>query len=639
MDSTQQLENNLAISLLNAAPVIVLLLDLRGNIEYVNPFFEHLSGYKLNDIKGKEWFSTFLPERDVNRMRELFIVAVHDTPIRNNVNHIITRDGEEREIEWSGHAMRDEGNAITGVLSIGQDVTERNQAERALKEKNRRQQEIFNSLFGFVGIFSLDGNLLEANDAPFLAAGLRREDVINKPFADSYWWSFSSEVQDRVRNALARAGQGETVRYDTPVRLRNGVIRTLDIMFGPLCDKSGQVTEIIGYGVDITERKKIEQKLDVKRRIIDLAHNSVVSTDLEGIVVSWNAGAESLFGYSKNEAIGRHISFVCRERNHDFLNRIIQQLKQQGFYEAEVELVNKSDEDFFGYISLSLLHDDQDHAVGMVGYAMDITERKLMEAELENYREVLETEVDMRTADLRAARDEAERANLSKSEFLSRMSHELRTPMNAILGFGHMLKLDSDQFTPTQKENVEEILEAGDHLLTLINGVLDLAKIESGKMEVSLEKLAVSDVVMRCISLIDPLAKQRKVSIIEEISEDELFVQADFVRLKQVLLNFLSNAVKYNHQQGSVIIHSELADENMLRLKVSDTGVGMSAKDLEKLFTSFERFRSGNHEEGAGIGLVISKQLAQLMGGNIGVESVPGKGSTFWVELELIKEE
>jgi PAS domain S-box-containing protein len=639
MESTQRIENDFADSLLNTAPVIVLLLDLRGNIEYANPFFEQLSGYKLDDIKGKEWFSSFLPERDVKHIREVFQKATYDEPIRNNINSIVIRGGEEREIEWSAQALRDEENTITGVLSIGQDVTERYRAEHALKEKSRRQQEILDSLFGFVGILSLDGKLLEVNDAPILAAGLSREEVINQPFAETYWWSFSEGAQDSVRDALVRAGQGETVRFDTPVQVMDGMMRTLDVMFGPLCDKAGQVTEVIGFGVDITERKKVEQKLDIKTRIIERSHNSVVSTDLDGIVVSWNAGAESLFGYSKKEALGRHVSFVFREKKHAYLGRIIRKLKQKGFYEAEVELVKKSDEDFFGYLSLSMLHDDQGKAMGMVGYTMDITERKLMEAELENYREVLETEVDMRTADLRAARDEAERANVSKSEFLSRMSHELRTPMNAILGFGQMLKLDSDQFTQTQKENVEEILEAGDHLLTLINGVLDLAKIESGKMEVSLEKLAVADVVKRCISLIDPLAKQRQVYIVDEIGENAFFVRADYIRLKQVLLNLLSNAVKYNHQQGSVTLCGEITDEKRFRLEVSDTGVGMSKKDQEKLFTSFERFGAGNDEEGAGIGLVISKQLALLMGGNIGVKSEPGKGSTFWVELELIEEE
>lgn len=231
----------------------------------------------------------------------------------------------------------------------------------------------------------------------------------------------------------------------------------------------------------------------------------------------------------------------------------------------------------------------------------------------------------------------ADKANASKSEFLSRMSHELRTPLNAILGFAQLLEMDADKLDKAKRSNIQEILVAGKHLLHLINDVLDLSKIEYGKLHVAIEHVAVDEILPQCLTLIENQANERGLQIIDHISGKGYELLADPLRFKQVLLNLLSNAVKYNRIEGCITLHSDVIDERCLRLYVTDTGEGLSAGDLSKLFSSFERLNTSYNIEGVGIGLVISKHLMKLMGGSIGVYSTEGKGSVFWIELKLVE--
>jgi len=262
---------------------------------------------------------------------------------------------------------------------------------------------------------------------------------------------------------------------------------------------------------------------------------------------------------------------------------------------------------------------------------LDITERKRTEAALQRLNEELEERVRLRTVELLAAKEEAEQASRAKSEFLSRMSHELRTPLNAILGFGQLLELETRD--PEQADNVQEILHAGHHLLELINEVLDLARIEAGRLTVSCEPVPLMPLVEECLTLIRPLAEARRIRVAETGRDCGEHVLADRVRLKQVLLNLLSNAVKYNREGGDIAIACVL-EGGLVQVLVSDTGSGLTAEQQGRLFIAFERLDADQQAiEGTGIGLALSKRLVELMEGEIGVESTPGQGSTFWVRL------
>jgi len=252
----------------------------------------------------------------------------------------------------------------------------------------------------------------------------------------------------------------------------------------------------------------------------------------------------------------------------------------------------------------------------------------------------LESRVDERTAQLAVANQElseavaeAVRASQAKSEFLSRMSHELRTPMNAILGFSQVLEMEP--LTAEQQSFVREIHKAGEHLLELIDDLLDLSRIESGRMAMAVEAVALHGTVEQAVQLVKPLLQQRELTLLDECPQD-VMVLADATRLKQVLVNLLSNAAKYNSQGGSVRIDGRLLDDNRIRLSVTDKGAGIAAEQIGMLFKPFERLGAElGAVEGTGIGLAISKRLVELMGGTIGVDSAPGQGSTFWIELPL----
>jgi PAS domain S-box-containing protein len=258
--------------------------------------------------------------------------------------------------------------------------------------------------------------------------------------------------------------------------------------------------------------------------------------------------------------------------------------------------------------------DDAGQPMYLVGISQDITDRKAAED------------------DLRAARETADAANLAKSEFLSRMSHELRTPLNAILGFAQLLEMDP--LEPSQLASVEHISRAGRHLLDLINEVLDISRIESGQLAVSLEPVSVAELVVELVDMIGPLASAGEIDIDALDVASPGFLLADRQRLKQVLLNLLSNAVKYNRQGGSVHICSTTSAAGRVRLSVEDTGFGIAPELVPRLFRPFDRLGAETGPiDGTGMGLALSKGLVEAMGGTIGVASQPGAGSTFWVEL------
>ncbi len=273
-----------------------------------------------------------------------------------------------------------------------------------------------------------------------------------------------------------------------------------------------------------------------------------------------------------------------------------------------------------------------------------ITHKKVLEENLktlDQLNENLELKIEERTKDLIKAKEDAENANKTKSNFISQMSHELRTPLNAILGFGQLMKFDAKQpLSSYHQDRLDSILKSGNHLLTLINELLDLAKIESGEMVMSIEPININDLTEEIFGMMNPIAKDQGIRLIDTSrNQKPTFINADEGRLRQVLLNLISNAIKYNRENGEVVLSYEEQLNGRLRIEIMDTGFGIPKEKHDRLFQPFDRLGVDEYKtEGTGIGLTITKNLVELMNGEIGFESTLGKGTCFFIELPISTE-
>ncbi len=387
---------------------------------------------------------------------------------------------------------------------------------------------------------------------------------------------------------------------------------------------------------EIGQRQVAEEARDRMISVVETSPDYISVADPDGKVLYLNQGGWAMIGQPERPLRELSIPDVHPQWATDIiLGQGIPAALRDGSWSGETALLNLRDGGEVPVSQIILAHRDPEGELLYLSTVMrDITERKLAERQLQRLNEELEERVEQRTADMKLAKEEAERANQAKSEFLSSMSHELRTPMNAILGFGQLIECDAS-LPEEHQDNVREILKAGHHLLELINEVLNLAKVESGHIDLSLEPVDVCTVVEDCLGLVRPLADRRDI----RLSHDGLKgarVRADRTRLKQALLNLLSNAVKYNRERGSVRVDVLPDDSGHLRIRVADTGAGIPADRLSELFQPFNRLDAEHSDiEGTGIGLTITRRIVEMMGGTAGVESEVGVGSSFWIELPL----
>jgi len=442
---------------------------------------------------------------------------------------------------------------------------------------------------------------------------------------DGFVGLYAPEQQAIIRAGLADVvANGSSYDRQLPLTTHAGEQRWIRLSGRPE-SRDGKVVQIAGVVQDVTEAKAAERALAEQHHLLQLLVRTTSDgfwfIDAAGITTDANPAMCRIAGRPRDAMVGsRVVEFLDAENAAVFHEQM--RLRAEGAIgRYELVLIRGDGSPVQCAVNGTPIIDSAGRYAGSIGMWIDITARKEAERALI------------------AAKNEAERANRAKSQFLSSMSHELRTPMNAILGFGQLL--GSDQVNPLaerQREHVREIMRGARHLLSLINEVLDLTLVETGKLRLSMEPVQMRALLDECLALMHPLGRERGIELgVVDGSNCDAFVLADRTRLKQVLLNLLSNAIKYNREHGDVRIACTREGDSV-RLDVTDSGPGIGDDEATRLFQPFERLDAARtHVEGAGLGLVLSRQLLEAMGGQIGVASGAGRGSTFWIRLPQVE--
>ena len=536
---------------------------------------------------------------------------------------VLWPDGSSRWVRGRGGVTRNSTSSSQKMLGTIQDINDQKLAQLSLEEREQELRQV--QELAKLGRWYIDMNSdnIIATEETYQIYGLRPgKDTFTLQQITAAVHPADRHMIDKARQHFEQAGRYEMIhRIVRP----DGKIRNVVTMGFASKFSENTPTAITCTVQDITHHVQLEEHLrESEQRFafaVEGAGDAIWDWNIVTNEIEYSGLSENFLGYDSNELPSQIdiLSALLHDEDRERLEKSHGQCVRGETESYKEELRMRCKDGSYKWIlcrASVVSRDDNGKAVRIIGIHSDISDSKANEAELI------------------AARDEAERANLAKSDFLSHMSHELRTPMNAILGFSQLLEQDHS-LSADNADKVAEISKAGAHLLRLINEMLDLAKVEAGKIELSLEAVPVTDLLVDVARLLNPLAANNGIKIsTDEI--DAIAVASDKMRLKQVLINLLSNSIKYNRDGGHVTISASCINTNTVRIAIKDTGIGIAPPALNEIFHPFNRHRANDTEvEGAGIGLTLTKALVELMNGSIGVESTVGEGSCFWVDLPI----
>ncbi|MEQ1812911.1 MAG: PAS domain S-box protein [Candidatus Nitrotoga sp.] len=650
-------------AIFNSANFSSIATDAKGVIQIFNVGAERMLGYAAADVMNKITPADISDPHEVIARAEALSVELNTkiTPgfealvfnASRGIEDIyeltyIRKDGSRFPAVVSVTALRNDQKAIIGYLLIGTDNTARKQVEaeqqRLLKiqEETHKQLQQTNATLQ-ISEEKLAVTLNSIGDAVITTDAEGRVALLNPLAEQLIGWTQAQAADRPVEEVFCVINKETRLPTTIPVMetLAHGTIQGLanhtvliardgsecDIAdsCAPIRDRDGHVIGAVLVFRDVTGEYAVQQTLRDQqfytRSLIESNIDALMTTDPSGIITDINQQMMELTGRAREELIGTPFKnyFTDPERAEAGIMQVLSEKKVSDY---ELTAHAKSGKETVVSYSAATFYNADGKLQGVFVAARDITEQKRLDQVLQD-----------KNVELESARFVAEKANLAKSAFLSKMSHELRTPLNAILGFAQLLESGSPAPTAAQIVRLHQITKAGWYLLELINEILDLAVIESGKLSLSREQVSLTDVMHECKAMTESQAQQHDIHIIFLPFDSTWFAHADRTRVKQVLINLLSNAIKYNRQHGTVEVKCTSTPEH-IRISIKDSGFGLPPEKLVQLFQPFNRLgQESGSEEGTGIGLVVTKQLVELMGGTIGVESTVGVGSKFWIEL------
>jgi PAS domain S-box-containing protein len=561
------------------------------------------------------------PPEDVPALLESAMKAPPDTESAGVWKHC-KKDGTLIDVEITSHPL------VYGVknarLVVATDITTRKRAEAALQTSEEKFRSVVQTANDAIVTADSHGSITDFNRGAEAIFGYSAQEVIGKPLAVLMPDRFKEPHQRGFKRYL-ETGEAHVIgkTVELAAKRKDGTEFPVELSLSSWKTRNGLF--FTGILSDITSRKNAEEALrqsEERFRLLvsEVTDYAILVLDPEGRIASWNAGAERIKGYKRDEIIGQHFSrFYPKEDVEQ--GKPAYELKvaaEQGRFEDEGWRVRKDGSPFWANVVITALRDATGRLRGFGKVTRDVTERK-------------------RTHELlMQAKEEAERGSKFKDQFLSTMSHELRTPLNAVLGFSDLLA--DERYGPLndrQQRYVAHIHTGGKHLLKLISDILDLSKIEAGRMELAREDVTVSSAFSEVISALYPLAEKKSQALLPQV-EPHIHVHADAMRFKQVLMNLVANAIKFTPEGGRIELAARQVD-NQVRVEVRDNGPGIPPDQQQRIFEAFVRLtQTGSATEGTGLGLAITSRLVELHGSKLGIESRPGEGSCFYFSLPLI---
>jgi PAS domain S-box-containing protein len=604
----------------------VVVADSKGKFLLFNAAAEHVLGIGATEASPDKWsdqYGIYLPDTVtqypadqlplVRAMRGENVDAI-ELFIRN------PQVPKGRLISINGRPLKSADGSVQGGVVVFHDMTERKRAEDALRQSERRYHLLFDSNPQPVWVYDVKSlAILDVNHSAVRNYGYSREEFLSLTIKDI------RPPQDlpALLESTAKASPDKENVGVWKHRKKGGTLIDVEITSHPLVYGGGDARLVVA--TDITMRKRAEEALQTSeekfRSVVQTAHDAIVSADSNGNITDFNRGAEAIFGYSAQEVIGKPLAVLMPDRFKELHQRGFNRYLETG--EARVmgktvELAAKRKDGTEFPVELSLSSWKARAGLFFTGVLSDITDRKRTE-EL-----------------LRHAKEEAERASKFKDQFLSTMSHELRTPLNAVLGFSDLLSDERyGSLNDRQQRYVNHIHTGGKHLLRLISDILDLSKIEAGRMELCREDVTVASAFAEVISSLYPLAEKKSQKLLQRV-EPSLHVRADAMRFKQMLMNLAGNAIKFTPEGGRIELAAHQVGDQV-RVEVRDNGPGIPPEQQQRIFEAFFRLtQTGSATEGTGLGLAITARLVELHGSKLGIESKPGEGACFYFSLPLI---
>jgi PAS domain S-box-containing protein len=607
-------------SLIEASPDALVTVDPDLVITDVNEQMVKLTGVKRDELVGTPFPSYFTDaERAASGVRR----TLRDGLVTNYELILTSAHGKRTLVSFNAAVFKDVEGRVAGIFAAARDITEQKKTEEKLREAQNYNRGLIEASPNALVTVDPDLIITDINEQMARLTGSTRKRLLGSRFPELF--TDPHRAEHGVRSALS---DGTVTNYELVLRKRNGQKIPVSFNAGTAYDSAGNVRGVLAAARDITEQKRLESQLresqNYNRRLVESNIDALMTTDVLGIITDVNRQMEVLTGLTRDQLIGTPFKkyFTDPAKAEEGVRRVLSEDRVTDF---ELTMRTPSDQTVDVSYNAATFRDTEGRLRGVFAAARDVTEQKRLREQIEQ-----------RNRELEIQNQRVQEANRLKSEFLANMSHELRTPLNSIIGFSDFLLADgAEGLSPDQREYLGDIYNSGHHLLQLINDVLDLAKVEAGKMELTAEPLSPERAVAEVCSVTKPLVEQKRLKVTTEVAAGLSTVYLDPLRFKQILYNLVSNAVKFTDAEGRVSISLAPYNEHFFVTRVTDSGIGISPADLPRLFREFEQLDAGpgRRFEGSGLGLSLTKKLVELHGGTIEVSSEVGKGTTFTVML------